>query len=593
MTQPKSHFGYFWIYFTSLVSFAPFRFVLGCFLMILNTILSGVGLLLFIPLLHYTGWLPSVGESGIFYRVFLYLPAFSGQVPLLVTLGIFVGLIALLAGLDYWQTMLMTQLRLAYLFELQKSLNECVANATWSYLLSRRLHHAQHMISVGLGQIGTLTYFCLQWVSESIVVFGYLVFSFVISFRLTLIASVISGFLFFLLRKHKALLTGEAQFFLNRRMQEALGQFLEGVKLAKSYNRTDQYSSYFLDLNRQGQASQLAFTQNQSWIRFLFRVSSGVIFGVLVFVSVRFLKINLVSMLALLAVFSRLLPKVSSLQQNYLRMMNTVPVFSQAQIMLHDFVQNQEVLRRQESMVFEKEISFKQVSYAHQDSPTLKSISCTIFANTTTAIVGSSGAGKSTLADVLLGLLTPQSGQVFVDGRELDVSDLYAWRNCVSYVPQETTLFHESIRANLLWAAPEATDDEIWECLRLAVADGFVAKLPEQLESVVGDRGIHLSGGERQRLALARALLRDPKVLVLDEATSALDTQNEELIYGTLKALHGTMTIVVIAHRFSTIRGADQVLVLEAGELVESGSPETLLADRNSFFSGLFGKEIS
>lgn len=592
MTQPKSHFGYFWVYFKSLVSFAPFRFVLGCFLIILNTILSGVGLLLFIPLLHYTGWLPSVGESGIFYRMFLYLPAFSGQVPLLVTLGIFVVLIALLAGLDYWQTMLMAKLRLAYLFELQKSLNECVANATWSYLLRRRLHHAQHMISVGLGQIGTLTYFCLQWVSESIVVFGYLIFSFAISFRLTLITSVISVALFFLLRKHKVLLIGESQFLLNRRMQEALAQFLEGVKLAKSYNQIDQYSAYFLDLNRQGQSSQLAFTQNQSWIQFLFRVSSGFIFGGIVFVSVRFLHVNLVSMLALLAVFSRLLPKVSSLQQNYLRIMNIVPVFSQSQRMLQDFVQNQEVLDRNESIIFEKEISLKQVSYAHQDVVTLKSISCIISANTTTAIVGVSGAGKSTLADVLLGLLMPQSGQVFVDGRELDMVVLYAWRNYVSYVPQETTLFHESIRANLLWAVPEATDEAIWECLRLAAADEFVSKLPEQLESVIGDRGIHLSGGERQRLALARALLRRPKVLVLDEATSALDTQNEELIYGTLKALHGTMTIIVIAHRFSTIRGADQVLVLEAGQLVESGLPETLLADRNSFFSGLFGKEI-
>lgn len=593
MKLSKSPIGYFCIYFASLVSFAPFQFFLGCILMIFNTILSGVGLLLFIPLLHYTGWLPSVGETGIFHSVFLYLPSFSGQVPLLVTLGIFVVLIALFAGLDYWQTKVMTQLRLAYLFELQKSLNDCVANATWSYLLRRRLHHAQHMISVGLGQIGILTYFCLQWVSESIVVFGYLIFSFVISFRLTLIASLISGVLFFLLRKHKALLTGESQFLLNRRMQEALGQFLEGVKLAKSYNRTDQYSAYFSDLNRQGQASQLAFTQNQSWIRFLFRVSSGIIFGVLVFVAVRFFKINLVLMLALLAVFSRLLPKVSSLQQNYLRMMNTVPVFSQAQIMLQDFGQNQEVLHRHESIVFEKEILLKHVAYSHQDVTTLQDISCAIPVNTTTAIVGASGAGKSTLADVLLGLLLPQSGQIFVDRRELDASVLYAWRNGVSYVPQETTLFHESIRANLLWAVPEATDEAIWEALRLAAADVFVAKLPDQLESVIGDRGIHLSGGERQRLALARALLRRPKVLVLDEATSALDTQNEELIYGTLKALHGTMTIVVIAHRFSTIRGADQVLVLEAGRLVESGSPEILLADRNSFFSGLFGKEIS
>lgn len=175
-----------------------------------------------------------------------------------------------------------------------------------------------------------------------------------------------------------------------------------------------------------------------------------------------------------------------------------------------------------------------------------------------TAIVGKSGAGKSTLIDLLMGLLQPEKGQVLLDGIPLNGDNVNAWRRALSYVPQEPFLFNVSIRENLLLVEPRANEKQLWEALEFAAAAEFVKKLPQGLDTHIGDRGVRLSGGERQRLVLARAILRKPEILILDEATSALDTENEAKIQEALEQLKGTTTIIVIAHRLSTIRNADQ-----------------------------------
>lgn len=209
---------------------------------------------------------------------------------------------------------------------------------------------------------------------------------------------------------------------------------------------------------------------------------------------------------------------------------------------------------------------------------TLRHVTLALSPATTTAIVGPSGAGKSTLADLVMGLVDANEGIIGVDGNPLERRRLRAWRDRIGYVAQNTFLLHDTVKANLLWAQPAATDEDVWRALGLAAADGFVAALPDGLDTTIGDRGVKLSGGERQRLALARAVLRDPALLILDEATSSLDSENEQRILQAIDRLHGSMTIVAIAHRLSTIRGADMIHVLERGRIIESGSWDTLLS---------------
>ncbi len=214
----------------------------------------------------------------------------------------------------------------------------------------------------------------------------------------------------------------------------------------------------------------------------------------------------------------------------------------------------------------------------------LRGVDLRIPAGATVAIVGPSGAGKSTIADLLMGLMPPASGRVMVDNVRLDASHAPAWREQVGYVAQDTPLFHDSVRANLLWARPEATEGELHDALRMAAADEFVARLPHGIDTVIGDRGATLSQGERQRIALARAILRRPRLLVLDEATNSLDSDNEARILGAIERMRGGLTVVLIAHRLSTVRRADLIYVVEDGAVVEWGDWRALCAKLDGRF---------
>ena len=210
--------------------------------------------------------------------------------------------------------------------------------------------------------------------------------------------------------------------------------------------------------------------------------------------------------------------------------------------------------------------------------PVLKGVSLTSPPGTTTALVGSSGSGKSTLISLVMAFNRPKAGRVLLDGRDLESIRLADYRAHLGVVLQENFLFDGTIAANLGFAKPHATDDEIREVSRIAHCDEFIDGFPDGYATIVGERGVKLSGGQRQRVAIARAVLADPGILILDEATSSLDSESEALIQDGLQALRRGRTTFVIAHRLSTIRSADQILVLEAGEIVERGIHDELMA---------------
>jgi ATP-binding cassette subfamily B protein len=231
---------------------------------------------------------------------------------------------------------------------------------------------------------------------------------------------------------------------------------------------------------------------------------------------------------------------------------------------------------------------------ARPDVGVLQDVEFAIASGEMVALVGPSGAGKSTLFDLILRFHDPAAGSIRLDGVDLRSLLLADLRRRIGYVPQEAVLFAGSLRDNLCYGRPEATEAEIGEALRLAHADAFVAALPEGLDTTVGEGGVGLSGGQKQRLAIARALLTQPQLLLLDEATSALDAESEEHIRASIEALKGRCTILVIAHRLSTVRQADRILVLQAGRLVASGTHSSLVRENELYarFSRIqFGAE--
>lgn len=227
----------------------------------------------------------------------------------------------------------------------------------------------------------------------------------------------------------------------------------------------------------------------------------------------------------------------------------------------------------------EGEVVLENVHFAYEPGvPVLKGVSLSAPAGTTTALVGSSGSGKSTLVSLIMAFNRPTEGRVTVDGRDLGSVKLGDYRRQLGVVLQENFLFDGTVADNIRFARPDATLEEVERVSRLANADPFIQGFPNGYDTVVGERGIKLSGGQRQRLAIARALLADPRILILDEATSSLDSESEALIQEGLQQLQLGRTVFVIAHRLSTIRSADQILVLEVGEVVEQGTHAELYA---------------
>jgi ABC-type multidrug transport system fused ATPase/permease subunit len=232
-------------------------------------------------------------------------------------------------------------------------------------------------------------------------------------------------------------------------------------------------------------------------------------------------------------------------------------------------------------------IDLKNIHFSYPSRPSveiLKGISIHIEPGQKVAIVGTSGTGKSTLAQLMMRFYEPNSGEITLNGRNINTYSVNAWRKMLALVPQEVLLFGGSIRENIAYGKPGATQAEIEHAAEQAYAREFIESFPEKWDTLVGERGVKLSGGQRQRIAIARAILRDPKFLILDEATSALDSESEKWVQSALEELMKNRTSLIIAHRLSTIRSADQIIVMESGKIVEAGTHEELLAKKQSVY---------
>lgn len=250
----------------------------------------------------------------------------------------------------------------------------------------------------------------------------------------------------------------------------------------------------------------------------------------------------------------------------------------------------QELLKGKQEIQLHGKIEFKDVRFAYPQRPdveVLKGLSFEAQPGETIALVGSSGAGKSTISSLLLNYYTIRDGAILFDNNSIDTIEVKNLRSQMAIVPQEVILFSGTIRENIAYGNPDATEEEIREAARQANAFDFIESFPDKFNTEVGDRGIQLSGGQKQRIAIARAVLKDPAILILDEATSALDSESEKLVQEALDKLMVGRTSIVIAHRLSTIRKADKIIVIDNGKVVESGKHEVLMEIENGIYSNL------
>jgi len=319
----------------------------------------------------------------------------------------------------------------------------------------------------------------------------------------------------------------------------------------------------------------------------LFQPASLVLVVVLFLLTYHTPSFSIISFIATLYLVQKIFTYLESGQNALLGMSELLPYAQNVSNFKHMLFEHREqVMEGKKPFILKNSLTFDHVSFFYGGSqPVLTDVSFSIRRGETIGLIGPSGAGKTSIADILLRLFRPTSGTLLLDNVPSDEIGVEEWRQQVGYVAQEVFLFNGTIEENIKFYRSELTEADVVAAAQQANIYEFIQELPEGFQTMTGDNGVMLSGGQRQRIALARALAGNPQLLILDEATSALDHESEKLIHESIRALHGKMTVLIIAHRPSTVAEADMIFVLNQGRVVEQGTPHTLLQNPASYFS--------
>ncbi len=545
----------------------------------LCSLTEGIGILLLIPSLQVAG-LNLVGEGSV-GRYAVWIDSglrwihLSPSLPVL--LFIFLILISTRTISVKLQMVTGATAQQKIQSYLRERLHRAIVGADWLFLCRRKSADLIHVLTREVERVGMATIFTLLLAGDLLVTVIYIGVASALSPGVTLIVLGAGLFLTILLWERTKAIQGIGAEVsrVNQLLYGAIIGHVQNLKATKAYGAESYDQEAFAALNSTVSEIANEGARKQGLSSGLFEIGSFLILSAAIYVSIRVLAVGPATILILLLVFARLMPRLVDSHAQYQSIVNHLPAFTAIAALEKECLAASE---QQESNLplprLSHRIELRDVSFAYQVAagPAIRNASLKLIAGQTAAFIGPSGSGKSTLADLIIGLLHPDTGSVAIDGVELRAANRYSWRAQIGYVSQDTVLFHDTLRSNLAWARRGVSEDEMWQVLRLAAAEDLVRKLPSGLDTTVGDRGAFLSHGERQRLAIARALLRKPALLVLDEATNSLDGENETRVLEAIDNLHGNLTILLIAHRFSTIKRADAVFVLEHGRIVESGS---------------------
>lgn len=462
-----------------------------------------------------------------------------------------------------------------------------VLNADWLFIASQRGSDVIAAIVTEGQRAGRLLASTAGFLASAFLVVFYIVLTLIVSWETTLVASI--GLIAIVAIYRKLVIMarslGTQRTLVNSELLQELSEGVASAKAIKSSGIEDRAVKRIepiatrlarIDIRLGVNEGVLASTYDLAFIGFM---AGGLL------VSIRYLDI-LASSALLFALLSWRIFQQARMAQSSLQ--GASKNLSAAERLHELAVQASQHLESSGEKHFkhlERSIDFRDVSFGYKPGATIiHDISLLIPARSTVALVGASGTGKTTLIDMLVGLLPPRKGSILLDAVPIGNYDIRSWRANLGYVAQGGVLFHDTIRNNIAWGKPGATDSEIQGAAKKAHAHEFIDALRDGYSTVIGDRGSQLSGGQRQRVALARALIGNPTLLIMDEATSELDIDSERHIQKTLDSLHGTMTIVLVAHRLSTVMSSDLIYFLTDGTISEQGSPSELIAKKGDFY---------
>ena len=559
-------------FFVDFYAAFPKQISLIVVLLVVQTLTAGIGILFILPLISVLGFAGEAATNHDVTRAVAELfTLLNIPLSLVSMLVIYVILITLVASLRAYNMTLSAAVQQRYTHALRAAMYKLVIRTQWGVLIRHSLADLGYLLNGQVSQIGRLSQLTFQFLSQFLLTLGFFAVALVVSWQMSAMAllfALVSSVLLLPLYR-RTLGSGRTQLRENQRLFKAVSEHLHSLRMIKLFGAETRFSQALSQTSERLERQQIRLTKINALTTWLLTVIAALLLATFFYVSLEVIGSELAELIVLLVILARLLPLLSSMQKTVQQALHALPASAGGRAIANQLRQAQEpeltaAEAATHSLPLVQACELRNVTFSYEASiaPVLQEFSCVIPANKVTALVGPSGSGKSTVADLLAGLQQLESGQLVVDGLALNSLQAMAWRHSVAYVVQEPLLFDDTIYNNLAWVRDNITADEIEEALRDAAAWDFVQNLPRGLATRVGDHGRQLSGGQRQRLAIARALLRKPQLLILDEATNALDQANEALVKETIRNLRGKLTVVVISHQASINEIADHQVIL-------------------------------
>ena len=581
----------------------PLFIVISTILSLSSAIFNGVGTALLIPILVVflgDGDFSDLPNKPAFIKEFFtFFDRFEGEFKIIIMIALVIGAIILKNTTNYVNLLIGNYYTKFLVNRMRFSGFALLCEVGIDFYAKNKVGDIMVRINREIERTTAAMRSLQKVLTVSITVLTFVYFLILISLPLTLIATVLLGIIAFgnqvFVVKSKKL--GQSLSKTSKEYSRKVLEFLMGIRLIKTVANEQQEYESIKNLIKDREKAQLQVQAISGIIGPINEISGIIMILGLIIIS-RYLFREQIQefapiLLTYLVILFRLLPFIGQLNSARTQFANNIP---SAEITADFLRRDNKPFLSVGNIKYtnlKSEIKFEEVSFAYPNNEqlVLNNIDISIPKGKTIALVGSSGAGKSTIADLLPRFYDPIEGQITIDGKNLKEYEIKSFRRAMGIVSQDTFLFNNSIAYNISYGLKNVSEAEIIAAAKRANAYEFITQLPKGLNTEVGDRGVMLSGGQRQRLAIARALLRNPDILILDEATSALDTVSERLVQEAIEELCRERTTLVIAHRLSTIRKADQIVVLDKGKVIEVGNHEELLA-KNHLYARLYSMQF-
>lgn len=582
-TLPRFFNRAFGQYKLQIVLLAVFGFI--------NSVLEGIGISTVIPIFSFV---TNDGAKGtdVVSRTIEKIFSFLGLGYNVRNLLIFIAVLFLLKVVVMFAKEYVTDYVMAnYQKNTKISIFSSVLKSNWRYLSKQKLGHLDQIMTTNINNISSLfgCFSTLLLVLAKVAVYSVIVVN--ISFLVALVTIAIGLVSFFVFRPlmYKAKEISAEVEKLNRTTSHYVNENVLGMKTVKSMNVESKVLKKAVDYFNAAKRFTMRLVTIRGLIDVLLQLM-GVGFIMIAFAF--FYKtalFNFASFVVMVYAVNQVFLQIQAAQTQVHRIVTLAPYMNKIVQYLDETNSNEEANSGNRNFSFKDQVEFKDVVfYYNSSSPVLSGVNFVVKKGEMVGLIGPSGAGKTTIVDLALRLYAPISGEILIDGKNIEDIEMSAWRKSIGYVSQDIFLMNDTVANNIRFYDSSLSRKDIGESAKMANIYGFIQSLPEQFSTVIGERGILLSAGQRQRIIIARILARRPELLILDEATSALDNESEIEIQKLIESLKGKITVLAIAHRLSTVINSDRLVVLEDGKITESGPPAKLLKDKESYFAKVY-----